>query len=55
MFGPIPNNVLEKAEKMGNLPALMDAVDKATSNKVEIRDWTPFVKEPRIFSRGKSQ
>jgi hypothetical protein len=36
IFGPIPASVLDKAGKMGNLPKLMGAVDKALRAKEAI-------------------
>ena len=51
LFRPVPPEVSEQAAKSGQAQALMAALDKATTDRQPISDWTPFVTPRQESSR----
>ena len=53
-FEPIPDELLDKAGRNGQAPALLDAMFEATKHGKPIQNWTPF-EQPRFASRAPTQ
>lgn len=50
-FGhPVPEAVQKTVASNGNAPVLLQGLRESLEAKAPIRDWTPFVSQPRVFS-----